>query len=343
MKAKFIYEYLDLTPKSSKDIKKDLSSLSIGDKNRMLGVNESVSDVLIPKDEKELEKLFRPHAKMSWNKYLQYAKELENLGVKINQLWSWRIHKMEIETYRAFAENWNIGTALTKQDALAMIQAHKQYSYENHTYKIEPDHAYVDPHDLKNLILKMRLKIHQSTKYINDKVYNLRDKRDYPEYDEWYHKNRELVDKRRMERWTKEEEIDESVESVLRPKEEKEIIKDWPKDWEVTYKQFMKTKEQLEDMGVNVLRLDKSHVGPGVIFRCKGFQIFHGNTGILRLLTKKDAEEVVNILSEVNYDNNDFNITDEIIHLYYDEARNYVVRRGYKIKTLPYSGEKRRL
>lgn len=314
----------------------------INECNRALTkIGESVSDVLKPKSEEELHKDFREKMRMSWDKYLYYANELKALGVKINQLWSWRINKMEIETYKAFAENWNIGTALTKEDALSMIQAHKQYSYENHTYKIEPDHAYVDPHDLKKLIFKLRAKIQHSTKFVSDKVSNLRDKHDYEDYHKWRDDNADKIRSEWMSR--REEPIDESLESVLKPKEEEEIIKNWPKNWEVTYKQFMKTKEQLEEMGVNILRLDKSHVGPGIIFRCKGFQIFHGNTGILRILTKKDAEEALEILSEVNYDNNDFSITDETIHLYYDEARNYVVRRGYKIKTLPYSGEKRRL
>jgi ankyrin repeat protein len=50
MKAKFIYEYLDLTPRSGEEIQKDLSSMSVDEKNRMLMNNlryeNTVSDLL---------------------------------------------------------------------------------------------------------------------------------------------------------------------------------------------------------------------------------------------------------------------------------------------------------
>jgi hypothetical protein len=289
-------------------------------------VYESVSDTLTPKSSEELNAAFKPYAKMSWEKYLQYAKELESFGVKINELWSWRINKMEIETYRAFAENWNIGTAVTKQDALAMIQAHKQYAFENHTYKIEPDHAYLDPRDLKKLLYKLRIKVQHSTKYINDKTSSIQNKHDYPEYDEWFKNNHETIVKRWKQESEEENKIDENVNDILKPKTKEDVRKDWPTNNIASYDEFMDVKQRLEDLGVEVMSIKPWGFGmKNFYYEVHAFGVVRGNVQFVRTLRLEDAENLIKTMQGIEYTNIDFSIDKkERVMLDYQEAINYL-------------------
>jgi hypothetical protein len=288
-------------------------------------IYESVSDVLVPKTEEQMHQDFREKMKMSWDKYVQYAEELKKLGIKINELWSWRINKMEIETYKAFAENWNIGTAMTKEDALAMIQAHKQYSYENHTYKIEPDHAYVDPRELKRLILKLSMRVNQSTKYVSDKTSSIRNKHDYPEYDEWFTKNHDKIVKRWKQESEEEDQIDESVTDVLKPKSEEDVRKNWPNK-DISYDKFMNVKKRLEELGVNVRAIKPwGFGGNAYYYDVAAFGVLRGNVQFIRTLRLEDAKNLIRAMKKIEYSKTEYFIDDkERTMLDYSEAVKYL-------------------
>ena len=183
-------------------------------------IRESVTDVLKPKPKEEMDILFKEKMRMSWDKYLSYANQLKELGVTITELWSWRIEQMTIKTYKVYVNNWNFGTAVTPENARALMQTHKQYSLEDGPYHIDEDHAYLDIHKMKQLINKLRLKINQSTKYVSDDFANTTYKYDYPGYYEWYNKNADEIHAMFKKREEEKKKIEEgSLGDILKPKD----------------------------------------------------------------------------------------------------------------------------
>jgi len=197
-------------------------------------LNENVSDVLKPKSQEELNKAFREGAKMSWDKYLMYIKQLEDTGVEVIEPWSWRINKATIKVFKVFKNNWNVGTTATKEDALAMIQMHRQYSHDDDSYTISnDDHEFLDPKQIKKLIAKRRMKIANSTKFVSDKFSDRKYTSGNLDYKKWEKENWEDIWAKRKEDWEKEDIIDENFADVLAPKSKDQIIKDSDLDPEV--------------------------------------------------------------------------------------------------------------
>lgn len=290
-------------------------------------IYENVSDVLKPKTKEEIEANFKEQMRISMDKYKMYAKQLEDLGVEIQELWSWRIKKMTIKTYKAYAQNWNIGTAATKENALAMMQTHKQYSLEGFDYHIDDDHAYLDLKDIKNLIRKLQLNIQHTTKYASDSFSNLNTKHNYPEYKEWRDRNWDEIFKRDKEEWEKSNKVEESIKDVLKPKSDKDIEKGWPND-NVSYKSFKKVLNHLKKMGINIRGVSTTF---GIDFVVNGYYLIRNNVGVMRVMTYDDAQKLINAIDAVSYQTTDFKIDDETMHVSFEEAKNYLKKRGIEV------------
>jgi len=174
-------------------------------------INENVTDILKPKNKEEMDAAFREKVHMSWDKYQYYLKELEATGVEILEPWSWRIYKATIKAYKVYKSNWNIGTTLTKKEAIGMAESHKQYSFDTAPYRIDGDnHEYVSPEEIKKLIARRRMKFKTSPEYSTDKFSNVNDKYDYPEYGEWEEANRDAITARWKQKAEDSKKIDET-------------------------------------------------------------------------------------------------------------------------------------
>jgi len=124
---------------------------------------------------------------MTFKEYEKLIDELKEQGVEIINIWNTRINETEIKAFTVYSHNWAIGKCLRKKDALALINAHKQYTYNNTSYKTEEDHEYIDPIKIKSILIKLKSNIQYSTKYAGD-FFNLSDKYQDPEYNEWRNK-----------------------------------------------------------------------------------------------------------------------------------------------------------
>jgi len=127
--------------------------------------------------------------------------------------------------------------------------------------------------------------------------------------------------------------IEENIKDILKSKSDEEIEKDWPQNAHVSYKLFKRTKEELEKLGVKVKFSD---VGD---FTVSGFIIFRANSSVMRVLIKEDADQVVESLKKVDYRNARFEIQEDNIYLSFNEARNYINKKMYKIKEYPERGK----
>lgn len=307
-------------------------------------VYESIEDVLRPKNEEEIQAAFRERHKMSWEKYKKYAEELESYGVEILELYSLRINEMTIKVYTVFSGNWGFGKVLTKKDAMAMIQTHKQYSYEQHEYHISEDHAYLYPSAVRDLVFRLRMGIKQSSEFHDANYGGNTFKWDNPEYKAWRESPEgKAAQDRELQQWInreKKEKIDEGVKNILKPKSKEEIKKNWPEKWIVTYKQFMDTWEQLNDLNINIIGTQTVTIGGAHMeFIVHGFYVFKGNNGITRVLSLKDAKNLIDVLKKIDYTNQEYSTRPERIFLDYHEARNYINKRLWKIKKYPEKGQ----
>ncbi|NMC58864.1 MAG: hypothetical protein GYA51_05690 [Candidatus Methanofastidiosa archaeon] len=311
-------------------------------------VYESITDVLKPKTDEEIHAAFRQRHQMSWEKYLKYAEELESRGVEILELYSLRIHEMTVKIWTVFSGNWQMGRALTKKDAMSMIQVHKQYSYEDYDYHMSEDHAYLTPHQVRNLVYKFRMGIKQMQD-VHSPDYTSGFKWDNPEYKQWQSSPEgKAASAREWERYKIEKErgpkIDEGSEDVLKPKTTEEITKNWPKDWNVTPEEFLNTWKQLEDLGVNLIGTQTVTIGGKHLeYVVYGFYVFRGNNGVARVLTEKDAKELSDDMERLDYTKQEYSYRPEKIFLDYSEARNYIAKRLWKIKKYPEKGQTRQI
>jgi len=307
-------------------------------------VYESIEDILRPKNEEEIQEAFRERHKMSWEKYKKYAEELESHGVEILELYSLSINEMTIKVYAVFSGNWEIGKVLTKRDAMAMIQTHKQYSYEQHDYHISEDHAYLYPSTVRDLVFRLRMGIKQSPEFHDANYGGTTIKWDNPEYIAWRESPEgKVVRDRELQQWInreKERKIDEGIENILKPKSKEEIEKNWPEDWDVTSKQFLNTWKQLKNLGVNIIgtqtaiRFETGDNDDGrkqfrrsLEYIVYGFYVFRGNNGIIRVLTEKDAKKLSDAMKNLDYTKQEYSYRPEKIFLDYLEARNYVLKK----------------
>jgi len=312
-------------------------------------VYESIEDVLKPKNEEEIKEAFRERHKMSWEKYLKYAEELESFGVKILELYSLRINQMTIQVWSVFSGNWQFGKALTKKDAMSLIQVHKQYSFENHDYHMSDDHAYLYPSAVRELVYRLRSGIKHSSEFHSDEYNSMYHKWDNEDYKKWRESpagkeawNKELEQYKRRSEGEEKEKIDEGAEDLLKPKSKEEIKKSWPEKWRVTYKQFMDTWEQLDMLNVNIIGTQTVTIGGAHMeFIVHGFYVFKGSNGITRVLTLEDAKNLIDVLKNIDYTNQEYSTRPERIFLDYHEARNYINKRLWKIKKYSEKGESR--
>lgn len=148
-------------------------------------INESIVDILKPKDKKEIEDAFREKTRMSWEKYEHYAQILKDHGIEIQEMFSTRIYQMVITVFSVYADTWNFGRTLTRKDALSLIQSHKQYSYGSRGYKISKDHTYLYPNEVRNLAHRLKFNIQYSTEYTTGDYINITDKHTHRDYQKW--------------------------------------------------------------------------------------------------------------------------------------------------------------
>jgi hypothetical protein len=131
--------------------------------------------------------------------------------------------------------------------------------------------------------------------------------------------------------------VEENIKDILKPKSDEEIEKDWPQNAPASYKLVKRTKEELEKLGVNVKRIS----GYSADFDVRGFIIFKANSSVMRVLTRADADQVVESLKKVDYRKDTYTIEEDNIYLSFNEARNYISKKMYNIKDYPEVGEKR--
>jgi len=167
-------------------------------------VCESIEDVLKPKSQEEIEKHFKKTSGITFDEYKKLAKQLEILGVEIEEMWSWTINQMVIKTYNAYCQNWNIAKCAREKDALAIIAAHKQFTYEDDSYHISEDHAFLTVNKLKRLIIKLLTSAKYSTEFGSKQSSDLNYKHDIPEYKEWSNKNWDKISERMKKEYEEE-------------------------------------------------------------------------------------------------------------------------------------------
>ena len=129
--------------------------------------------------------------------------------------------------------------------------------------------------------------------------------------------------------------IYEQIRDILKPKSEEEIRRKWSLKFGTSYELFKRTEEELKNLNVNV------KINFNGYLDVKGFIIFRANSFVIRVLTKEDANYVIESLKKVNYRKDKFEIQEENINLSFNEARNYIIKKLYNIKDYPETGEKR--
>jgi hypothetical protein len=129
--------------------------------------------------------------------------------------------------------------------------------------------------------------------------------------------------------------VEENIKDILKPKSDEEIEKDWPQNSRASYKLVKRTKDELEKLGVNVKKIS----GYSADFDISGFLIFRASSSVMRVLTKEDAEQVVEALKKVDYKKDVYEIQEENIYLSFNEARNYISKKMYNMKEYPERGK----
>ena len=118
---------------------------------------------LTPRSNKEIKKFFEEKFNMSYEKFQEYLKELESLGVKIINKYTWMnseslaaLRVIEVKSYEVYESQQNIAKCLTKKDANKIMKAHSQYVYPEGELEITEGYMYLDVMELKTVIEKLK-------------------------------------------------------------------------------------------------------------------------------------------------------------------------------------------
>jgi len=124
----------------------------------------------------------------------------------------------------------------------------------------------------------------------------------------------------------------ESIEDVLRPKNEEEIQAAFRERHKMSWEKYKKYAEELESFGVEILELYSLRINEMTI---KVYTVFSGNWGFGKTLTKKDAMSMIQTHKQYSYEQHEYHISEDHAYLYPSQVRELVFRLRMGVKQSP--------
>jgi len=129
------------------------------------------------------------------------------------------------------------------------------------------------------------------------------------------------------------EQYNESIRDKMTPVPPEEIKRLWKDKFRISYDEYEKTMEELTELGVDFTPKEAE-----ISFRVKGYTVFDNDWQIGKTLTEDDAKFLIEQHRKVSYTVDRLRYKEDGIYLEYDEARIYISKKKYNIKTYKNSG-----